>query len=171
MPRGCARELKEIGLSAKWVVMLLFVLAGCSSTSQTKSQSSNCVAGSDGTTATCRVTNTEQQQSASLSDFSGAASSASVAAYRLILSAPSDAALNTQSPVQATLSATTDRGYTSTVTVTLQLTTSTTQPAAPGDTVYTFLFPSTSTVTNWGAAVQANTNSNRKCNGNQYCGF
>lgn len=138
---------------------------GCSSgcnggrlTSQGGQISRTCTTDSNGNT-TCKITIIQQQDGASPNDLTSAGSGSSVAAYRLILNLPSDAVLNTQSSVQATLTATTDTGYISAITVTLQPTTSTTQPVASGDTVYTFLLPNTSEVTNWASTVAANANS------------
>ena len=137
--------------------MLAFVAASCSGTSSTTIKM-NCQQNSDGS-MTCANTTEQTRDGASPQDVSSAASSTSVSAYRLIVNLPSDVTINTQSPVQATLSATTDTGYTSSITVDLQPTTSTTQPVAPGDTVHTFLLPDTAQVTNWAATVTANSKS------------
>lgn len=141
---------------ARWGTMVAVILAGCSSGTTTVKMS--CTQNSDGSYS-CTNTNQQLQDGVAPQDLTAAAGSNSVTAFRLILNLPSDAVLNTHSPVQATLSATTDRGYTAAITVTLQQTTSTTQPVAPGDTVYTFLLPNTSEVSNWAASVAANANS------------
>lgn len=135
----------------RWSV-LLALIAGCTGPSTTTFTVECDQNGS------CKVTKKQAQNGAAPQDFSAAASSASVQAYRLILNLPSDIVLNTSSPVQATLTATTDTGYTSSITVTLQPTTSTTAPVAPGDAVYTFLLPYTSAVANWASAATANAN-------------
>lgn len=153
------RRLASLG---RWSSILLLIAAGCSASGPsnqtlTDTCNGNSETSSDGTYH-CSQTTSQSQQGIVLSDFRAAASSGSVLAFRLILNLPSDAVINTQSPVQATLSGTTDKGYTSSVTVTLQPTTSTTQPIAPGDTVYTFLLPNSSEVTNWASTVAANAN-------------
>lgn len=139
----------------RWAVLALMI-AGCSAGGGGISRT--CTTDSDGNTS-CKITIVQQQDAASPTDVTSGGSGSSVAAYRLILNLPSDVALNISSPVQATLGATTDKGYTSSITVTMQPTTSTTQPVAPGDTVYTFLLPNTSEVTNWASAVVANATS------------
>ncbi len=78
--------------------------------------------------------------------------------FTIIANAPSGAfALDPNSPAQSTLTATTDTGYTSSVTVTLQQVTSTTVPVSNGDTVYTWSVPSTTALANWQQAVASHT--------------
>jgi len=141
----------------RWAVMLAVILAGCSSEPSGQGVDGQCQTGNGATV--CTVHDNQSQNQASPQNLTSVATSSSISAYRLIVNLPSDAVINTQSPVQATLSATTDKGYTSTITVTLQPTTSTTQPVAPGDTVYTFLLPNTTQVTDWASTVAANANS------------
>ena len=135
----------------RWSVLFVLI-AGCAGPSTTTFTVECDQNGS------CKVTKKQTQNGAAPQDFSAAASSTSVQAYRLILNLPSDIVLNASSPVQATLTATTDTGYTSSITVTMQPTTTTTAPVAPGDAVYTFLLPYTSAVANWASAATANAN-------------
>lgn len=93
------------------------------------------------------------------SELQSGSSSSAISSYNLIFNVPSsNLTLNTQSPSQATLTATTDTGYTTSLTVTLQPTTSTTAPVADGYTVYTFALPNSSDVSDWPAVVNQNTN-------------
>jgi hypothetical protein len=64
------------------------------------------------------------------------------------------------SPAQATLSATTDQGYTSSITVNLEQVASTTAPVNSGDAVYTYAISSadTTAVNNWVNTVASNSN-------------
>jgi hypothetical protein len=93
--------------------------------------------------------------------FTSGTSSSAIAAYNVIWNVPtSDLTLNTQSPVQATLAATTDTNYQASVTVTLSPVTSTTSPVAEGYSVYTFGVKSSTELNNWISEVSANTKSN-----------
>lgn len=147
----------------RWASLLALIGAGCSGT-PTKILKVTCQRVTGGGGTSCTATTQQSQDGVAPQDVSSAASSSSVSAYRLILNLPSDVVINTQSPVQATLSATTDTGYTSSITVDLQSTTSTTQPIAAGDTVYTFLLPNTAQVTDWAATVTTNSNSSININ-------
>ena len=97
--------------------------------------------------------------SPNIATFQGGTSPSSVSAYRLIFNVDPSWTVNTASPSQATVAATTDTGYTSSITVTLTPTTSTTAPVVSGDSVYTFNLPNTSAFETWAAAVAANTSS------------
>lgn len=147
----------------QWSSILLLIAVGCSASGPAQKSVTDTCHGTSNTgpdgSYSCTENTSQSQDGIAPSDFTAAASSSSVLAFRLILNLPSDAVINTQSPVQATLSGTTDKGYTSSITVTLQPTTSTTQPIAPGDTVYTFLLPNSSEVTSWASTVAANANS------------
>lgn len=78
--------------------------------------------------------------------------------FTIIVNAPSDAfAVNSNSPAQTTLTATTDTGYTSSITVTLQQVASSTAPVSNGDAVYTWSVPNTTALTNWAQAVASHT--------------
>lgn len=79
--------------------------------------------------------------------------------YTLVQSIPSEFALNSSSPPQITLTATTDTGYVSSITMTLQPTSTTVAPVNPGDTVYGYSVPSSATLTAWEQNVGANTTS------------
>src|ERR1700689_583356 len=93
-------------------------------------------------------------------NFTSATTQSSIAAYSLIWNVPSsDLTLNTQSPVQATLKATTDTNYQSSITVTLSPVASTTSPVAAGYSVYTFGMENSTELSNWISQVSANINS------------
>ena len=93
--------------------------------------------------------------------FASGTSPSAIAGYNLIWNVPtSDLTLNTQSPVQATLTATTDTNYPSSITVTLTPVASTTSPVASGYSVYTFAVESSTQLSNWISEVSANTKSN-----------
>lgn len=111
-----------------------------------------------GTTVTASVSVTIKSAIENLipSDFESSFSSG----YTVIANVPSaDFTFGTQNPVQATLTATTDTGFTSSTTVTLQPVTSTTAPIGSGYTVYTFAIPATSELNTWVQSVGANANS------------
>jgi hypothetical protein len=92
--------------------------------------------------------------------FASATSQSSIAAYTLIWNVPSsDFTLNTQSPVQAMLTATTDTNYTSSITVTMSPAKSTTAPVAAGYSVYTFSLENSTALSNWVSQVSSNTRS------------
>jgi len=92
--------------------------------------------------------------------FTSGTTPSSIAAYNLIWNVPtSDLTLNTQSPVQATLKATTDTNYQSSITVTLSPVASTTSPVAAGYSVYTFGMENSTELSNWISQVSANINS------------
>jgi len=94
-------------------------------------------------------------------EFSSGTSSNAIAAYDVVWNVPtSDLTLNTQSPVQATLKATTDTNYQSSIVVTLSPVASTTSPVAQGYSVYTFGMENSTELTNWISQVSANINSN-----------
>lgn len=134
---------------------VLISLAGCQ-TSETVGVSVS--QGPNGTTVTGSVSVTikQQLQDVAMPDFGTAESSG----YTIVINAPSsNFTLDSQNPVQATLTANTDKGYTSSVTVTLQPGASTTAPVASGYTVYTFTVPNTTAVSNWVQAVQQNSSS------------
>jgi hypothetical protein len=119
----------------------------------TVSQSSN---GTTTVSGTVTVTWKPVAQDLTVSDLQTAESSG----YTVITNVPSsNFTLNSQNPVQATLTATTDQGYTSSVTVTLQPVTSTTSPVASGYAVYTFAVPSSSELSSWVQSVVANSTS------------
>ncbi|HXN72951.1 MAG TPA: hypothetical protein VN861_10415 [Candidatus Acidoferrales bacterium] len=93
-------------------------------------------------------------------DFTSGASSSAISAHNVIWNVPtSDLTLNTQSPVQATLKATTDTNYQSSITVTLTPVASATSPVVTGYSVYTFGVESSAALSNWLSEVTANINS------------
>ena len=92
--------------------------------------------------------------------FASGTSPSAIAGYNLIWNVPtSDLTLNTQSPVQATLTATTDTNYQSSITVTLTPVASATSPVVTGYSVYTFGVESSAALSNWLSEVTANINS------------
>lgn len=131
--------------------VFLVSVSGCSQ-SVSVSVSGSAKTGVTGT-ITYKISWSQQEKGVPASDFAVSQS----AGYTAIVNAPSaDFALDSQNQVQTTLTATTDRGYTSSVTVTLQPVASTTAPVASGDTVYTFALQNTTALNSWVQAVQQN---------------
>jgi hypothetical protein len=79
--------------------------------------------------------------------------------FALAQSIPSEFTPNPSSPPQVTLTATTDTGYVSSITVTLQPASTTVAPVNQGDVVYGYSVPSSTALTTWEQNVGANTTS------------
>lgn len=80
--------------------------------------------------------------------------------YTVSVSAPaSDFSADTTDLSNVTITATTDTGYTSSVTATLQQTSPAISPVNPGDVVVSYALPNTTQMNEWIAQVAANSNS------------
>ena len=97
-----------------------------------------------------------------LSDFEASPATS----FTLIASAPaSNFIVNRNQPAQSTITATTDTGYTASVTVDLQQVTSTTLPVNPGDAVYTWSVVNSPQLEAWTQNIEANTISTLQISG------
>lgn len=157
--KGWARTV----VGALLISALTVIQVGCTPT----------VSGSASVTVTCHPgsgCNTTAQGTITISDvarasFTSGTSPSSVASYNFIWNVPSsDLVLNTQSPVQGTLTAVTDTNYQSSITLTLSPVASTTQPVEEGYTVHTFGTENTTELSNWISQVSANTKSSVNLN-------
>lgn len=146
------------------VTPILFGTTGCPHTSVTASgsYSETCGGGkpcSTTTTGTVSVTIGGTSKVSGLDP--GTIASLSPSEFTTITSVPASNFLpNPNSPAQSTLTASTDTGYSSSITINLQQVTSTTPPVNSGDAVYTYGIVSSadSQVTQWLQQVAANTN-------------
>ncbi len=123
----------------------LLFMQGCPSVSAdvAVTGSSN---GTVSTTVTIHVKPTHEIVGLELADFQAAPASG----YEIIVNAPtSNYRLDASGTPQATLTATTDQNYSSSIVVNLQPVLSSTSPVSSGYTVYTFAVPNTSQVQAW----------------------
>jgi hypothetical protein len=80
------------------------------------------------------------------------------AGYTIIITAPSnELALDPNNPAQATLTATTDTGYTASILVNMTFVSSAPSTLVSGDTDYTFSLPASDALANWVNTVNLNT--------------
>lgn len=79
--------------------------------------------------------------------------------YTFVESVPSVFTSNSSSPPQITMTATTDNGYTSSITLALQSTSTTVAPVNQGDVVYAWTVPASAALTTWEQNLNANTTS------------
>lgn len=132
-----------------------FLLSGC-----TTSYDASVSVSSNGTvtgTATIHIKPVQQARGVPLVNFQSALSSG----YSVILNVPtSNFSLNQSGTPQATLTASTDQGFTSSTVVTLQPVASTTSPVAAGYSVYTFKVPNTAQLQSWTQQVSQHATSN-----------
>lgn len=143
---------RHLALSAG--VLTLFALAGCKAEISASASASSTGVVTVGTKITWHLNSQIQLADLSPSGFEQNPPSS----FTIIANAPSDAfTVDPNSPPQTTLTATTDTGYTSSVTVTLQQVASTTAPVSSGDEVYTWTVPNTTALSNWAQAVASHT--------------
>jgi hypothetical protein len=138
--------------SAVVCIVSLFACSGCTgSTGMSLSAAYNTQTGA--TTITTTVSGTIT--------FGGAkanfVSNGDPTTYSLVNSIPSEFTPNASSPPQVTLTATTDTGYVSSITLTLQPTSTTVGPVNQGDVVYAYSVPASTALTTWEQNVGANT--------------
>jgi hypothetical protein len=140
-------------VSAVVCIASLLTCSGCSaSISQSFSASRNLA--TDQTTLQETTTVTIQLGGGAKPNF---VTDGNVTTYGLVQSIPSEFTPNTSSPAQVTLTATTDTGYVSSITLTLQPTSTTVGPVNQGDVVYAYAAPSSTALTTWEQNVGANT--------------
>lgn len=149
-------SLKKWYLAPSACVLALLALTGC-----TRSVKASVSANSNGVvTGTVSMSWTVKSQIAVANVSPSDLGQNPATSFAIIVNAPSDAfAVNPNSPAQTTLTATTDTGYTSSVTVTLQQVASSTAPVSSGDAVYTWSVPNTAALNAWEQDVAAHTTS------------
>jgi hypothetical protein len=145
--------LKQV--SAVVCAAILFACSGCSGTVAISPQYTYNT-GTGASTIGASGTFTWKFGSSSNATFQAEVDSISQPTYTFVESIPSVFTSTSSTPPNITITATTDTGYTSSVTLALQSATTTVAPVNQGDVIYAYSVPASTALTTWEQDVEAN---------------